>query len=403
MLLSKGEKNYNKAKKCIRMGAFRRAVYHLKVSEKQGFDKDKILLLEGIINLYKMKIAKAFEIFQRVLTFTKKNSDVYYYIGKCFVYFGNEEEAFDHFIKAYKNSNNEVIKGKSLIELKKIQYIDLETYKKVSSQRSHCLVRINHNLDEDYRSRAIFEGLNGNYLKSVEILKELVQKQPRNFEAFKDLAHALFEMGNYELALKSLKKAKNVCRTDRGISLELAKVFFHLKKYYEARREMRKTIKYFPPNYKNFYNMGNISSLIGRTTDAVSYYKKCIEINDNYCNAYFNIGTIFHTEGMLEEGENYYKKAVLIDNNRPEIHFNLGLLKYFKRNYFEALNHMLSASKLDPAYENALHNFKAIKNVKMLYQNDDFNETIPFKTKVLVTFIGIIIFLIIAYIVRLMG
>lgn len=399
--LSKGENNYIKAKACVKIGRFKMAGYHLRAAEKKSFDMEKILLLRGMILLYKMKIAKAFETFQRVLTFSNKNPDVYYYIGKCFIYFGNDEEAFDHFIKSYKNSNNELIRVKSLLELKKIRTINPDRYEEALSQKFGCLVRINKDIDEDYRSRASMQIIEGNYLTATEILTELVQREPRNFEAFKDLASAFFFMGSYELALKTLKKARSICKEDRTIILEMGRVHFYLKNYFEAKREMRKTIKSYPPHYKNFYNMGNICSLLTRTAEAVNYYKKCIEINENFSDAYFNLATIYHSEGMLDEGERYYKQAQQTAGDRPEIHYNLGLLHYFKKNYFEALNHMLSASKLNPDYENAHHNFKVIKNVKMLCQDDEFNEAIPFNTKVLLTFIGIIVFLVIAYIVRL--
>ena len=149
--------------------------------------------------------------------------------------------------------------------------------------------------------------------------------------------------------------------------------------------------------------MGNICSLTGRTTEAVSYYKKSFEINESFSDAYFNIATIYHSEGMLDEGEKYYNLAHEINPSMAEVHYNLGLLKYFKRDYFEALNHNMLAYKINPAYENALHNFKAIKNIKLLQQDEDFNERVPFNTKVIVTFTGIIIFLIIAYIVRILN
>jgi tetratricopeptide (TPR) repeat protein len=401
--LSKGEDNYLKAKSYIQVGRFKVAAHNLRIAESKNYDMEKVLLLKGIIQLYRMKIAKAFETFQRVLTFTNRNPDAYYYIGKCFVYFGNDEEAYDNFVKSYKHSNNELIKGKSIIELIKICKDDKDRLNELDLENYCCLVKINKDEDEVYRSMAISEMLKGNYLKATEILTELVKKQPRNFEAFKDLAYAFTKMENYELALKSLKKAKAICKHDKTISLELARVFFYLKNYIEARGEMRKTIKLFPPHYKNFYNMGNICSLLTQTTDAVGYYKKCIEINEHFSDAYFNMATVYHAEGMLDDGEKFYKMAEQTAGDRAEIHYNLGLLHYFKRNYFEALSHMLFATKIEPGYENAVHNFRVIKNVKMLNQEDEFKESIPFNTKVFITFISIILFLIVAYIVRLIN
>ncbi len=401
--LYRGEKNFRKAKHYIQQGKFVLATYHLKMAEKKDFDKAKIFLQRGIIELYKMDIATAFETFQRVLTFSSKNPDVYYYIGKCFNYFGNDEEAFDHFLKSYKYSNSDLIKGKALLELKKIRHINEQKYKTVYNEEYSCLVHINREESENFRSNAISELIKGNYLSATEILKRLVQKQPRNFEAFKELAYALSKMGNYEYALKSLKKAKSICRKDKTLYRELSRVYFHKEQYFEAKREMRKVLKHYPPHYKNYYNMGNICGLLERPTEAVSYYKKSLEINKDYSDTYFNIATIYQSEGMLDEGEKYYKLALTGKGNKPEIHYNLGLLHYFKRNYFEALNNTLLAARLNPAFESASHNFRVIKNVKILSQDEDYKEAIPFNTKVLITFIAIIVFLIISYIVRLIS
>jgi tetratricopeptide (TPR) repeat protein len=402
-LLDRHEKYYINALNLVRDGRFLRASMQLKIADKYHFDKGKVLLLQGIIELYKMNVAKAFELFQRVLTFTSKSTDVYYYIGKCFLYFGNEEEAFDNFIKAYKLSPNELIKGKSNIELLKLKHIEPVKLEKVLSQKYSCLVKINQDIDTEYRSKALEFFIKGEPFKGVELLKKLIDKQPRNFEAFKDMAYGFSQMSNFEFALKSLKKAKSICPADKSISIEKAKVLFSLEKYYEAKSELKKTIKNCPPNYKNFYNMGNICSLTGRTTEAVSYYKKSFEINENFSDAYFNIATIYHSEGMLDQGEKYYNLAKEINPSMAEVHYNLGILKYFKRDYFEALNHNMLAYKIDPGYENAIHNFKVIKNVKLLHQDEDFNERVPFNTKVIVTFTGIIVFLIIAYIVRVLN
>ena len=180
----------------------------LKIADKYHYDKGKILLLQGIIELYKMNVAKAFELFQRVLTFTSKSSDVYYYIGKCFLYFGNEEEAFDNFIKAYKISSNDLIKGKSNLELIKLKHVDAKKLEKVLSQKYTCLVKINQDINRDLRSKACEFFITGEPFKGVEILKELVEKQPKNFEAFKEMAYGFSQMGSFDLALKSLKKLK---------------------------------------------------------------------------------------------------------------------------------------------------------------------------------------------------
>jgi tetratricopeptide (TPR) repeat protein len=401
--LSKGEKNYKKARNYLQQGRFKLASFHLKMAEKKHFDKEKILMLKGIIELYKMNIAKAFEIFQRVLTFSNRNPDVYYYIGKCFIYFGNDAEAFDHFIKAYNFSNNDLIKGKSILELQNIRDVNEKKFDEIESTKYGCLIHINREEDENLRSKAIIEMLKGNYLKATEIITSLVQKQPRNFEAFKELAFAFTKMSNYDFALKALKKARSICRKDKTIFVLLARVYFYKENYFEAKREMRKALKYYPPHYKNFYNMGNICSLVERPTEAVNYFKKCIEINNNFSGAYFNMATIYHSEGMLDEGEKYYKMANRNTENKPEIHYNLGLLHYFKHNYFESLSHLSLACKLNPAYENAAHNFRVIKNVKILAQDEDYKEALPFNTKVLITFIAILVFLVISYIVRLIG
>lgn len=90
--------------------------------------------------------------------------------------------------------------------------------------------------------------------------------------------------------------------------------------------------------------------------EAVSAYKKAIELNPNAAGALVNLGTIHYHLHKFKEAEDYYQRALVVDPRYPLAHFNLGNLCDEQGNVEKAFEHYSAALKLNPDYADAHYN-----------------------------------------------
>ena len=88
-----------------------------------------------------------------------------------------------------------------------------------------------------------------------------------------------------------------------------------------------------------WYNRGLVKSRLDKVEDAVTDYKKAIELlseADYLYQANFNMGICLRRMGpeKLDQSIDHLKKAVEIKNDRSSAHNNLGL-SYFEKGEFE--------------------------------------------------------------------
>ena len=97
-----------------------------------------------------------------------------------------------------------------------------------------------------------------NYTLAIEHFKKATEQKPQHGEAWYELGWCYNEQEKYEEAVNALQQAKNWWK--------------EAKVYYES---------------------GYANDLAGKTNDAISDYKKCIESSETYAGAYRQLATIY--------------------------------------------------------------------------------------------------------------
>jgi tetratricopeptide (TPR) repeat protein len=90
--------------------------------------------------------------------------------------------------------------------------------------------------------------------------------------------------------------------------------------------------------------------------EAVTAYRKAIELNPDAAGALVNLGTIHFRMKKLKEAEDFYTRALAADPDYPLAHFNLGNLRDEQGRSDEARKLYLSAVRLNPRYADAYFN-----------------------------------------------
>ncbi len=126
-----------------------------------------------------------------------------------------------------------------------------------------------------------------------------------------------------------------------------------------AEEYYRKSIE-LNPDYADAYN--NLGILIKkdekRFDEAETNYRKAIELNPNYAVAYSNLGVLLaEDENRREEAEQAYNKAIELNPTLAEAYSNLGILLAKDENRREEAEQAYNkAIELNPNYANAYSN-----------------------------------------------
>lgn len=97
--------------------------------------------------------------------------------------------------------------------------------------------------------------------------------------------------------------------------------------------------------------LGDAHHRLGETEAAKGAFRKAIEIDASYEEAYFNLGLLLAKDGQNEEAETLLRTAVHLDPNSHQAHGTLGIVLQKLGKYSEAEAELKRAIEIDPTDE----------------------------------------------------
>jgi tetratricopeptide (TPR) repeat protein len=139
------------------------------------------------------------------------------------------------------------------------------------------------------------------YDKAIENLNKAAEIDPTQIAVFSNLATAYTELaktktgadfdGNMQKALDVYGKALALKPEDPGIHNNFALTLARAKKFPEAQAELQKAAELDPQNAgKYYYNLGALLVNAGQNEPAGNAFKKAIELQPTYADAYYQYG-----------------------------------------------------------------------------------------------------------------
>ena len=225
----------------------------------------------------------------------------------------------------------------------------------------------------------------GKFANAKTIYEQVLEKQPKHFDALHLLGVIAAQTDNPELAADLIGKAIDInpnsaaAHSNRGNALKVLNrlpdalscydkaialqpdfpealnnrgiALKELNCLEDALASYEKAIAIKPNYYEAFYNQGNVLKELKRLDEALASYAKAIAISPNYAAAFNNRGAVLKELKRPEEALVNYDKAIAIHPNYVEAHYNRGnVLKELKR-LDEALESYDTALALKPDYD----------------------------------------------------
>jgi tetratricopeptide (TPR) repeat protein len=205
----------------------------------------------------------------------------------------------------------------------------------------------------DGNSRECKRALALNYLhlrrlKDAEaVAREVIAKYPDDAESYYILWAATGQNPESPYIKKALELNPNLVLAHVGLATAY---FFKKGDYKKATEHYRKALELAAsPQLHNY--LGTALRTQGYLHQAVSEYKKAIELDPNFAPAYMNLGITLFFLNKFEDSISYQKKALLLNPNYPDAYYYLGRAYEKTNNPKEAIRHYETFIELAGKYD----------------------------------------------------
>ncbi len=173
---------------------------------------------------------------------------------------------------------------------------------------------------EDLMSRGEAALNDKNYDQAVTIFRNVVAREPSNFEA------------QYNLALS----------------------YFRLDRFSNAAQEFNKAIALSPQHADSWYYLAGAYDGLGQQDRVIQALNRAIQLDPNHVKARMQLGRILTKASQYDRAKEQFRAVIEIDGSVAEAHGTLGYILFHKEdNPREALVHYARAANLagrNPAY-----------------------------------------------------
>ena len=184
-------------------------------------------------------------------------------------------------------------------------------------------------------------------------------------EIVKNIALIYVQKGEVDLAISAIKEAREVNPEDVNLLLSEADLYIKLGDKLKFKELMQEAITKDPNNAILYYNLGVINVDQGKFEDAMTYYKKALELDNSYAPTYLNI------VGLILEGESGLvdKMNAIVTSNKRSDQVKYDSLELERENlYNDCLPYLEKLIEIDPK------NIEALKTAKNIYYTVGENE-----------------------------
>lgn len=202
----------------------------------------------------------------------------------------------------------------------------------------------------------------------IEKLQNLLQQDPSNFQARRELSVLLADSGFNEEALSNLQYLTKYFPEDADIFYNIGILFEKLKDFKKAKKSYKKAIELNPQD-DYYYNLGEVLVSLEEWDDAIEAFSSVIKNDSKDGNCYFNLGLCFLNKDEVNRAVDNFQKAVELNPNDIFAYFHLGnlyqksgLTKFAIENYKKVL-------EISPDYSWAYYNLAYIS-----YINNNLEE-----------------------------
>jgi|GEM_PF-629469 len=246
--------------------------------------------------------------------------------------------------------------------------IHLGTFKKGGKMRSRILqtlsvcvlaafVQVNAQSIESIMMQGQQMLQNGAYSQAVTSFRQVIQREPSNFEAQFNLAFSYLGWGRNSNAVDEFKKAMRLQPRNSQVWSNLAIAYENMGKSQDAMNALYQAVQLDPQNITARLNLAAMYANNNQHSKAAGQFKEVITLDGTNEEALTNLSKCLIALGKIDEAKGYLKQSLGVNPNNGDAHWELGNLAWKKENDLEkAISEYKLAITVEPSgahfYEN---------------------------------------------------
>jgi len=175
---------------------------------------------------------------------------------------------------------------------------------------------------------------NHNFIQCIPIFEDIIKTDPdfapayvslayikyvqMNFKASSRLTGRVFKLNQQDIDVKTLVRAHSFYAAAKGMMAHYGGPLTKSANYFAVRKHLKIARELDPHSVAVYFGYGNyymsIPSILGRDVHkAETFYRKTIEIDPHFADAYARLAQIYKSRGDLENYHTYLNKAFALD------------------------------------------------------------------------------------------
>lgn len=213
---------------------------------------------------------------------------------------------------------------------------------------------------EDWVTRGKILMGSSDYAGAISAYNHAIALSPTNYQAWRDKALSLKELGQYDAAFDTLNKILAIYPDNPELWSTAGDIYLvNLQKYAESIPFYEKAISLDDQDVHSLVNLAFALDKTGKSPEALELYRRALEINPSLTDAWNKAGNILTRAEQFDEAVRMYDKALDIDPGNAFVLNNKGYALYLAKKYPEAVESLQKAVILDPEYKAAWKNLGA--------------------------------------------
>lgn len=165
-----------------------------------------------------------------------------------------------------------------------------------------------------------------------------------------------------------------VSKNPADIYFQLGKESYNEKNYEESLEFFKKSIELNQDYYQAYHNLAQVYYRLGDVNNAILNLNNAIKINQEYIQGYYSLALVYYEQKEFDESIINLKKVIEYEPNNPNAHFDIAIM-YVDRFRIKESKGLISADDLK-LLESALYHYKTLSTIDLEFPNANNNALI---------------------------
>ncbi len=173
---------------------------------------------------------------------------------------------------------------------------------------------------------------NGAYTEAASVFKQVLGKEPRNFEAQANLAFSYLEAERYDKAVVEYNRAIGLDPKNAECWANIGFAYERLGKTGKAADAISRSVELNPNNVEARMNLAAMYENANAFDKAVSQYEAVIRTDGSKGEAYCGVARCLTEKGNIAGAKKYCEEGIAADPKNGDAHWLLGNILWKKEN-----------------------------------------------------------------------